>query len=243
MATTRALAAGAEADGFQGLELIEDSELTVTSARADNLKAFLPAIDDGAGITVDDGYTCTISANSTGSVEIVDIFGARVVLVLPGTTRQVAAFGDVDDPSWIVSAVKMLLPATAALATNGTLLPALGGELSATLANDPADVAAGAELLTSITVTGAALGDPVIAGFDKDLAGLTISAFVSATNTVKVKLDNLTGSGINLATGNFFVKVFPRVGNLPASATLGVSAWMRVSLPDGTVGLVPVFAE
>ncbi len=236
MATTRALGTGDN-------ELIEDSELTVTSARALNLKAFLPAIDDGAGITVDDGYTCTVSANSTGSVELVDIFGARVVLVTPGTTRQVAAYGDVDDPSWIVSAPIETLPYSVGLATNGTLLPALGGELSATLANDPASIADNALLETQITVTGAALGDQVIAGFDKDLAGLIISAYVSAANTVQVHLHNETGSAVDLASGNFFVKVFPVAGNLPAAATLGISAWMRVSLPDGTVGLVAVWAE
>lgn len=235
MATTRALAATGE--------LIEDSELTVTSALAASVKAFLPKIDDGTGITVAAGYTCTISANAVGSVEIVDIFGRRVVLVASGTTRQVAAFGNLADPSWIVSAVKMKLPATAALATNGTLLPALGGELSATLANDPADIVAAAELETTVTVTGAALGDMAIAAFDKDLQGLIISAFVSAANTVTVNLANPTVSGINLASGNFFVRVFPVAGNLPAGATLGVAAWMRVSLPDGTVGLVPVFAE
>ncbi len=235
MATTRALAATGEA--------IEDSELTVTSALAFTVKAFLPAIADGSSTTVAAGYTCTVAANAAGDIEIVDSVGRRVGLVKAGSTRQFIAHGDATSPQWVESGQLSELPAAAALATNGTLLPLLGGELVGTLANNPADIVAAAELLTTITVTGAALGDMVIAGFDKDLAGLTITAYVSATNTVKVKLDNLTGSSINLASGNFFVRVFPRAGNLPAAATPAIAVWMRVSLPDGSVGLVPVFAE
>ena len=235
MATTRALAATGEA--------IEDSELTVTSALAISVKAFLPEVASGSGATVAAGFTCTVSANAAGDIEIVDVVGRRIAVVASGTTQQFVAHGDANDPQWVVSGVLTELPAAAALASNGTLLPLLGGELTATLANNPASISDNALLETEITVTGAALGDMVIASFDKDLVGLIISAYVSTANTVNVHLHNETGGAVNLASGNFFVRVFKRVGNLPAAATPGIASWMRVSLPDGTVGLVPVFAE
>lgn len=70
------------------------------------------------------------------------------------------------------------------------------------LTYDPPSIAAGASAAeVSVTVTGAVLGDPAVASFSLDLAGLTISAYVSAANTVKVRLTNPTADAIDLASG------------------------------------------
>ena len=119
MALTRALGTG-------GSEQIEDSETTVTSARAENLKAFLPEIDDGTGTTVDDGYQVLVSANSTGDIEIVDVFGARVGMVQSGEVKAFLAMGDATLPYWVVTPMVKQIIISNAEPSSGSTTPALG---------------------------------------------------------------------------------------------------------------------
>ena len=82
------------------------------------------------------------------------------------------------------------------------------GQAQATATWDPGEVATGAAASTTITVTGAALGDFALASFSLSLAGLTLSAYVSATNTVTVVLSNLTAAAVNLSSGTLAAIVF-----------------------------------
>ncbi len=59
----------------------------------------------------------------------------------------------------------------------------------------------------NFTVTGAAFGDFVDVGAPVSLAGLTCTGFVSAANTVNVRLHNGTGGAVNLASGTWRVVV------------------------------------
>jgi len=118
MATARALAATGEQ--------IEDSEFVVTSALGANVKAFLPAIDDGATTTVDDGYTCRVHANAGGEIELLDVFGRRVAIVPGFEQRVVSARGDVDNPIWSVSIPSAGLTLGTAVTAAGSSTPALG---------------------------------------------------------------------------------------------------------------------
>jgi hypothetical protein len=70
---------------------------------------------------------------------------------------------------------------------------------------DPGDMAAGAETVTSVTVTGVALGDAVIAfpGVDTITAGAVYSCAVTAANTVKISWINAGGDHINLASSTW----------------------------------------
>ncbi len=72
---------------------------------------------------------------------------------------------------------------------------------------DPASISAGSSVSTVVTVTGAALGDFAQASFSLDITGCLIHAFVSATNTVTVVLQNITGGSINLASGTLRIRV------------------------------------
>ena len=119
MATTRALGTG-------GGEQIEDSELSVTSARAENLKAFLPAIEDGTGATVASGYAVLVQANAAGDVEIVDVFGRRVAMVQAGESAVMKANGDVNRPVWTVSPATNIPAIGQAQPSAGSSTPALG---------------------------------------------------------------------------------------------------------------------
>ena len=66
---------------------------------------------------------------------------------------------------------------------------------------NPANLADGAGETTTVTVTGAALGDLAFASFSLDVQGITVTAYVSAANTVAVRFQNETGGAVNLAEG------------------------------------------
>jgi hypothetical protein len=76
--------------------------------------------------------------------------------------------------------------------------------LSATAALDFGSIAAGSQAELTISVTGAAAADAVHLGLPAGLeAGLAVSARVSATDTVTVRLINTTGSAIDPASGTY----------------------------------------
>lgn len=66
---------------------------------------------------------------------------------------------------------------------------------------DAASLADGAGATTTVTVTGAALGDFVVGvSHGVDLAGITVTAYVSAANTVSVRFQNESGGAVDLAS-------------------------------------------
>lgn len=70
---------------------------------------------------------------------------------------------------------------------------------------------------TGATVTGAALGDLVIGSCGVDLQGITMNSYVSATDTVKTRLQNESGGTIDLASATFRYLVIPKAAvALPA---------------------------
>jgi hypothetical protein len=68
---------------------------------------------------------------------------------------------------------------------------------------DPANAATGSGTFasTDVTVTGAALGDVVLASFSVDTVDSAIVAAVTAANTVTVTVLNNTAGAVNLAAG------------------------------------------
>lgn len=82
--------------------------------------------------------------------------------------------------------------------------------LSATFTWDPGNLADGAgETSVGVTVTGAALavGHRVEVSAPYDLQGIICVGYVSAANTVRVRLQNETGGAINLTSGTWRVVV------------------------------------
>jgi hypothetical protein len=88
--------------------------------------------------------------------------------------------------------------------------------LTGTTAWNPPSLGDAADTSTSLTVTGAAPGDPCLCGFSGalDSAGGTLpgvwelSCNVSAVDTIKANLTNQTGSTINLGDGTLRCTVF-----------------------------------
>lgn len=58
-----------------------------------------------------------------------------------------------------------------------------------------------------MAVTGAALGDFARASFSVDLQGVTLTAWVSAADTVSVRFQNGTAGAIDLASATLRVRV------------------------------------
>jgi len=79
---------------------------------------------------------------------------------------------------------------------------------SVTATVDPASLADGAGASTEVTVTGAKLGDIVEVGPGVDVADVIVNAFVTAADTVTIRVQNESGGAVNLAssTWNIIVK-------------------------------------
>lgn len=80
--------------------------------------------------------------------------------------------------------------------------------LTASFTYNPGNIASGAgEVSGAVTVTGAAFGDAVDVAAPYDLQGIQATGYVSAADTVRIKLSNDTGSAIDLASGSWKIKV------------------------------------
>lgn len=77
----------------------------------------------------------------------------------------------------------------------------------ATTTWDPGNLVDGAGETKSLTVTGAALGDFVLVSAPYDLQDITCTAYVQATDTVEIRLQNESGVAIDLGSGTWKVKV------------------------------------
>lgn len=85
---------------------------------------------------------------------------------------------------------------------------AVGTVLSGSKTYDLGSLVDGAGGSTTVTVTGAALGDFVIGvSVGVDAAGLTITGYVSATNTVTVCFQNESGGPVDLVSTTLRVLV------------------------------------
>ena len=68
----------------------------------------------------------------------------------------------------------------------------------------------GEEAAEEGTVTGAQLGDFALASMSIDTTDITLTATVTAADTVTVILANNTGGAIDLGSGTLYVMVMPR---------------------------------
>jgi hypothetical protein len=75
---------------------------------------------------------------------------------------------------------------------------------------DPPNLAAAGTTTTTVTVTGAALGDYAACSFSLTSAGIMMTAYVSAANTVTVVLFNPTAGAIDLGSGTLRCMVVPQ---------------------------------
>lgn len=73
---------------------------------------------------------------------------------------------------------------------------------------DAGSLVDGAGETDDVTVSGVALGDMVIgASLGVDLVGLTVTGYVSAANTVKFRIQNESGSTVDLASATLRIVI------------------------------------
>jgi hypothetical protein len=68
---------------------------------------------------------------------------------------------------------------------------------------DPPSLADGAGVTTTLTVDGAVIGDGVNGSFARDLQGISTTFYVSATDTVSMRMQNESGGVLDLASSAF----------------------------------------
>ncbi len=123
-----------------------------------------------------------------------DVVGSQTCVFFGSTTSPV--FEDNDPASGIP---------TDALTASPRSVQALTG----TATWDPGSIADAAAAATSVTVTGAAVGDACVATLSTlGARNMLITAHVSATDTVRVTLFNKDGAPVDLASGTVRVWVF-----------------------------------
>lgn len=86
-----------------------------------------------------------------------------------------------------------------------------GGSLIGSVTYDPPSLAAGVAANTTVTVSGAAVGDTVLATHSSIETAATswiIYGYVSASSTVRVIIFNATGGTVDLGSGTLRVRVF-----------------------------------
>ena len=78
-------------------------------------------------------------------------------------------------------------------------------------AYDPPSLTDGSSATTTVTATGVAVGDFITSVvFSRDLQGIDLTAWVSAADTVSVKLSNRTGGTIDLEIGAIYLRLLKR---------------------------------
>lgn len=97
---------------------------------------------------------------------------------------------------------------TSILSTTDSRYVALANVLNASVTYDPPSLADGAGVTTTVTCTGAALGDFALPSFSLDLQHITVTAYVSATDTVSVRFQNESGGTTDLSSGTLRVRVW-----------------------------------
>ena len=88
--------------------------------------------------------------------------------------------------------------------TDGTLF---SGGLESFITYDPPSMNNGTAATTTLTCTGAALGDLVSASFSQPLQDILVSAWVNSADTVAVRFQNNSGVTVDLASGTLRVRV------------------------------------
>lgn len=83
----------------------------------------------------------------------------------------------------------------------------LASVLAGSATYDPPSLTTGLQATTTVTATGAAVGDIARASFSKALQGIQLSAEVSAANTVSCTFKNGTAGTLDLASGTLRVRV------------------------------------
>lgn len=183
-------------------------------------------LDNGSTVVVSEGIVDISGSSGTGHIlaQVRDSSSSIVwhnprIIAGAVSWRALADFNSLNGSAKFSGVWWDLAPSVAALNVNGggsqtftAFLNDLTGVLTGSATYNPPSLADGAGATTTVTVTGAALGDYVEGvAFSLDLQGITVTAYVSAADTVSVRFQNESGGLLDLASGTLYVRVRRRM--------------------------------
>jgi hypothetical protein len=186
-------------NGCSNFSITADGRSVVTGTANVSNNTIIDGLNTGTGSSVTDSDIYVASA--TNAVCINNVFG---------TTDANRNYG----MSFNTISALLLRDNTAWQPTNtGTYFNAItaylpGSILSGSATYNPPSLNDGDGATTTVTVTGAALGDLVeCVSFSLDLQGITVTGYVSAANTVSVRFQNESGGTLDLGSGTLRARV------------------------------------
>lgn len=90
---------------------------------------------------------------------------------------------------------------------NQTIAAVFPPALTSSATYNPGAITNATQVTTTITVSGAVLGNYVTVGFTNNISGIILTAYVSAANTITVVFRNDTGGTVTLGSGTLTVWV------------------------------------
>lgn len=150
----------------------------------------LRSLPDGYGITYDTITGAVIKGNDIRGAVSFNVRGLNT------NTNIVVQNNTADDNFTVV-------PATGVLSNNNSW-----DTFSGSAVYDPTSLADGAGVTTTVTATGCVLGDFASAAFSLNLQGISLTAYVSAADTVSVRFQNESGGVIDLGSGTVTVRTY-----------------------------------
>lgn len=171
-----------------GIRLINSFENTVVGNNIDSC---------GEGIRLNDSGTPCIN-NVISSNKVMNGTGGGIV------TQNGADYNIVTD-NIVLSNLFSINLAGSNNIMNNNIVPA--GDYNGTATLDPISLADGEGTTLTITPIVAGFGDYVQISAPYSLQGLTVTSYVSAANTVSIRIQNETGGTIDLASGVWRAKI------------------------------------
>jgi parallel beta-helix repeat protein len=186
--------------GLNGLNIAFSEQIKVVGCHFNNNQA--------SGIRLGDSNDITLVGNSC--LNQASWFGGGYVQV-NGITDEtsnctnIVCIGNQTDGN---TTAEIYLPSSTNIVHSNFPQTVTGGFLKGSASYDTASLVDGAGATTTVTVTGAALGDFVEGvSASVDLQGITVTAYVSAADTVAVRYQNETTGTIDLASHTLRVRV------------------------------------
>lgn len=173
-----------------------DGNSLIIDADADT--SLVGSTDDTIHITMG-GALVFIFDGTTSSL----VNGLKFVASATGNAVQIQGYGSDTDID-----VDVVPKGDGLFKVGGSVLT--GPPIQGSTTWDPGSLADGAKESKEVTATGAALGDFVLVSFSLDLVDVTLTAAVTAADTVTCLLNNESGGTVDLASGTVYVRVLPR---------------------------------
>lgn len=172
---------------------------TLTQANVSAGVLTLP-VDSSFDVVATAPVTVTSMSVGLGAPRIVRLSMVNANMTLAAGANMLLA-GNFTGPGVITLEMLKISGAIYAYEIGRAALPIAG------LTYNPPSIAAGASTTTTIAAPGAVLGDHVLPSFSLSLAGLVLTGYVSAADTVTAVLMNPTGAAVDLASGTLRVKL------------------------------------